>query len=204
MSQRRGGNANGSGGVQNEEILPFSKALDGPASGGIGAMDREGIHEEETTTISPSINGRYHSENQQLRTQHWRESYFARGCVLSTWEAEYAQLQENGWKGECSRMMDGKDNNSVPCGCCSAILCSALGAGRVGNIAVLKQSNEWVTEEVPDEENGGTKTERSTRPRLDFVAGPVSGFNRCSIDRIIVGRSFHPWEVRMIFGCCAI
>lgn len=174
MSQRRGASSKESSGVQSEEVVPFSRSLDGPASGGIGGMDRESDapeHEEPTSSIS--IDDRYHAESQQIRTKHWQESYFARGCTNSTWEAEYAQLQENGWRGECDKMMDyKKDSNPVPCGCCSAIICSALGAGRVGNMAVLKQSNEWITEEVPDEENGGTKTERSTRPRLDFVVGP--------------------------------
>ena len=172
MSQRRGGGSKENSGVQRDEIVPFSMALDGPASGGTGGMDRESDAHEETSSVS--IDAMYRAESQQIRTKQWQESYFARGCTNSTWEAEYAQLQENGWRGECSKMMDAKDNNPVPCGCCSAIICSALGAGRIGNMAVLKQSNEWVTEEVPDEENGGTKTERSTRPKLDIVVGPVS------------------------------
>lgn len=183
MSQRRGGSTKEGGGVQSEEILPFSEVLDGPASGGIAAMNRESTEPAHTLTPNStttnektrktvSIDARYHAESQQIRTKQWQESYFARGCTLSTWEAEYVQLKDNGLKGECSKMMDGKDDNNVPCGCCSAIICSTLGAGRVGNIAVLKQSNEWITEEVPDEENGGTKIERSTRPRLDFVVGP--------------------------------
>eukprot|EP00535_Pseudo-nitzschia_heimii_P010508 CAMPEP_0197174372 /NCGR_PEP_ID=MMETSP1423-20130617/922_1 /TAXON_ID=476441 /ORGANISM="Pseudo-nitzschia heimii, Strain UNC1101" /LENGTH=257 /DNA_ID=CAMNT_0042623295 /DNA_START=55 /DNA_END=825 /DNA_ORIENTATION=+ len=184
MSQRRGANTKETGGIKSDEMLPFSKALDGPASGGgIRSMNRESSEtahafnlnsttSDEEKIASVSIDDVYHAESDQIRTKQWQESYFARGCTLSTWEAEYVQLKENGWKGECSKMMDGKDKNPVPCGCCSAIICSALGAGRVGNIAVLKQTNEWVTEEVPDEENGGTKTERSTRPRLDFVVGP--------------------------------
>jgi hypothetical protein len=178
MSQRRGGTTKEIGGVQPEEIMPFSKALDGPASDGIGAMDRESTEPANSTTTneestaSVSIDDRYLAENHLIRAKQWQESYFARGCTLSTWDAEYVQLKDNGLKGTCSKVMDGNDN--VPCGCCSAILCSAMGAGRVGNFAILKQSNEWVTEEVPDEENGGTKTERSTRPRLDFIVGPVS------------------------------
>lgn len=174
MSQRRGGITRDNNGIQSEEVVPFSRSLDGPASGGIGAMDRESNEPNEETTTAVSIDARYQAESQQIRTKHWQDSYFARGCTNSTWEAEYAQLSENGWKGECSKIMEGKDSDPVPCGCCSAILCSALGAGRVGNMAVLKESNEWITEEVPDLENGGTKTVRSTRPKLEFVAGPVS------------------------------
>jgi len=165
MSQRRGGNSK-------DEIVPFSQVLDGPASGPPGAMDRELSEPNEEMTASLSIDARYNTESQQIKTKQWKESYFARGCTLSSWEAEYAKLKDNGWKGECSNMMDGNDNTSVPCGCFSAIVCSSLGATRVGNFAVLKQSNEWITEEIPDEENGGTKTVRSTRPRLDFVVGP--------------------------------
>lgn len=119
-----------------------------------------------------SMDARYDAESQQIRTKAWVESYFACGNVNSTWEAEYVQLRETGWKGQCSKLMDGPNSNSVPCGCFSAIVCPMFGAGRIGNMIVLKQSNEWVTEEVPDLENGGTKTERSTRPRLDFVVGP--------------------------------
>jgi hypothetical protein len=40
-------------------------------------------------------------------------------------------------------------------------------------MAILKQSTEWV-EEVEKDENGDRQTRRFTRPRLDFVCGPVS------------------------------
>ena len=68
------------------------------------------------------------------------------------------------------KMIDNADQ--MPCGCCSAMVCYAIGAGRVGNMAVLKQSTEWVEEQVEDE-HGELKTKRFTRPRLDFVVGPV-------------------------------
>lgn len=192
MSQRRGG-AKEVGGIQNEEMVPFSQSLDTP--GVVGGMDRESSIEttspvsttstagNDTTATSVSLDARYHIESLDIQNKAWQESYFARGAVRSTWEAEYAELHENGWNGECSKMMDGNPKNSVPCGCCSAIVCTALGAGRVGNMAVLKQSNEWVTEEVPDEENGGTKTIRVTRPRLDFVVGPVSSHDLLAPNR---------------------
>lgn len=195
MSQRRGGIAKETGILKNEEIVPFSQTLDTGTLelDDVEIMDRESTTElsqhththththsstsastinNESAPASVSLEARYIAESQQIKTKAWQESYFARGNVHSTWEAEYAQLREKGWKGECSRMMDGHDYNSVPCGCCSAIVCPFLGASRVGNMAVLKQSNEWVTEEVPDLENGGTRIERSTRPSLDFVVGP--------------------------------
>mmetsp|Transcript_3869 Transcript_3869/g.9364 ORF Transcript_3869/g.9364 Transcript_3869/m.9364 type:complete len:327 (-) Transcript_3869:62-1042(-) len=185
MSQRRGGTTKETGVLHNEEIVPFSQSLDNPDLGDIEIMDRESTEPSqhghspptstptnETATTPISLDARFIAESQHIKTKAWQESYFARGNVHSTWEAEYVELRENGWKGTCSKMMDGRDYNSVPCGCCSALVCPLLGAGRVGNMAVLKQSNEWVSEEVPDLENGGTKTERSTRPRLDFVVGP--------------------------------
>ena len=64
-----------------------------------------------------------------------------------------------------------ENDNTTPCGCCSAMICSMLGAGRVGNMAVLRQSTEWVDEMVQDE-NGETTSKRFTRPRLDVVVGP--------------------------------
>lgn len=202
MSQRRGGGSKDTGGVHAEEVVPFSRSLDGPASGSMGGMDRDA--DDTVDTASPSeeptnavsIDARYNAESQQIRNKQWRESYFARGCTNSTWEAEYAKLRENGVKGEIARMTGGNERESVPCGCCSAIACSFLGAGRVGNMAVLKQSNEWVTEEVPDEENGGFKTERSTRPKLDFVVGPVSETTRYFVALILVRRNsvmVHEW-----------
>ena len=46
-----------------------------------------------------------------------------------------------------------------------------INAGRVGNMAVLRQSQEWV-EAQEEDENGDLKTSRYTRPRLDCVVGP--------------------------------
>jgi hypothetical protein len=82
-------------------------------------------------------------------------------------------------------MKIGDKEEQAPCGCCSAMVCCAVGAGRVGNIAVLRQSTEWVEEEVEDD-NGEMKMERSTRPRLDCVVGPV---------RLGSATGHHGWNV---------
>ena len=73
--------------------------------------------------------------------------------------------------------MDCNDrDNSAPCGCFSALCATFFGFGRIGNMVILKQSTEWVTEEVTDEENpnGGMKSHRFTQPKFDCIVGPVS------------------------------
>ena len=54
----------------------------------------------------------------------------------------------------------------------SAQICPLLGASRVGNMAVLKTSQEWVEEIELDEETNERTVRRFTRPRLDIVVGP--------------------------------
>jgi len=63
------------------------------------------------------------------------------GFTEATWEADYAKYKNN-WKGACRKMMDNNNDrdNSVPCGCCSAIICSFLGTGRIGK-QVQKRHN---------------------------------------------------------------
>ena len=171
MSQRRGLPKE----TANPELVPFSEVLDKP-HGGI-QMDRDSMEPLETTAKkapvpskpapSASLDVRYEKEAQNLKLKEWKEGHFAAGFTPSTWDEEYAKFRKNPYD-ECLSMPD----NDAPCVCCSAILCSKLGASRVGNMAILKQSQEWVEEEEEDE-NGETKTRRFTRPRLDVVVGPV-------------------------------
>ena len=183
-----------------EELVPFSKSLDEPGGGLTMSMDRESMEPlqvdsavvttselaSSSTTIasgnattlpttssstSTSLDVRYNEESKQMKIKNWKDGPFATGYTPATWEEEYDNYRNN-VRGECMKMVDNNEN-VVPCGCCSAFVCSKLGAGRVGNIAILKQSTEWV-EEISEEvdDNGEPKMKRFTRPKFLFVAGP--------------------------------
>ncbi len=86
------------------------------------------------------------------RIQHWKESPFAVGLVDVTWKD--SRRSRVGSEQECYMKA-------------SAWICPLLGAGRVGNMAVLKQST--VYHEV--KRNDGS-IERIERPNLQCVLGP--------------------------------
>jgi hypothetical protein len=171
MSQRRGALPKE---TANPELVPFSEVLDKPAGG--MQMDRDSMVPLETskTPMAPksappvSLDARYEKETQSMKLKKWQEGPFAAGFTESTWDEEYAKYKNNP-KDACFSMAE---HDGMPCICCSAVVCSALGATRVGNMAVLKQSTEWV-EEQEEDENGEMKVRRFTRPRLDVVVGPV-------------------------------
>lgn len=184
MSQRRGAKESGGAVQKNEEMQPFSKSLDNSTPSQPlpvdGPQERPQItakpteisqNEDDDTSRVISLDERYHAESQQLKMRMWKESYFARGFTEATWEAEYKK-----YKGAaCKKMMDCNDrDNSAPCGCFSALCATFFGFGRIGNMVILKQSTEWVTEEVTDEENpnGGMKSHRFTQPKFDCIVGP--------------------------------
>ena len=174
MSQRRGG-----GGQQRdngntaEELVPFNEVLDLPKSP--QSMDRSGDEDVEAAPQgnkngSSSMDERYEIEAQNLKKKLWKENPFACGLTEPTWTEEYHKFKQNPMR-HCSETAE---RDGIPCICCSAAACSMLGAGRVGNMAILKQSTEWV-EEVDDAGDGSEPTvRRFTRPRLDIVVGPVS------------------------------
>ena len=157
-----------------EEMVPFSQALEKqpriPMS-----MDRDSellAAEPIAATANPtlSLDQRYEAESQILKQKLWKESPFAVGLTEPTWAEEYAKYKRNPRKA----CMDSTDEAGIPCTCCSAFFCSMIGAGRVGNMAILKQSTEWVEEVDEDGTDGDPKIRRFTRPRLDIVVGPVS------------------------------
>jgi hypothetical protein len=216
MSQRRGG-AKGSTKpaveVSSEEMVPFSESLDQATSSSLH-IDRESmepsLQQQQTnndnepsngstnnTTVLPSGNAtsalsmdaRFHAENEQLKIKAWKEGPFATGFVPATWDEEYASYRSD-VRGQCMKIVD--NDNTTPCGCCSALVCAMLGAGRVGNMAVLRSSTEWV-EEVGDE-IGESTTKRVTRPRLDCLVGPYWPMLMFVTYPLILGKSML-WNV---------
>lgn len=165
-----------------EEMVPFSEALEDHKAA--TAMDRESgeplVVSSRSSSSAPnsangaaglglpsgavgvvdstSLNSRLDAESQyqQQRIKQWKEGPFATGFTEPTWEADYNKFRHN-LGGECSKCMDNDD--TMPCGCCSAVVCTALGAGRVGNMAVLKEG----------EERG---EDGESRRKLIIVAGP--------------------------------
>lgn len=154
MSQRRGGSKDA---MVKEEMVPFSASLD--INRPVAMMDREsseplsspssaagaapgilgGTTISDTTAVSLDSRLDAESQYQQQRIKQWKEGPFAAGFTEQTWEADYNKFRHN-LGGECSKCMDNDD--TMPCGCCSAVVCTALGAGRVGNMAVLKETEE--------------------------------------------------------------
>jgi hypothetical protein len=111
------------------------------------------------------------------RVKHWKESPFAVGLTEPTWEAELRSMnkrknQEEDPDAPLRFEEDFVPSDTTGCLCFSALVCSYLGAGRVGNMAVLHSTTEWVEEVEQDEETGEEKTTRYTRPKLHWVVGP--------------------------------
>jgi hypothetical protein len=183
MSHRRGGGGPKEAVKKEEEMVPFNESLDQPKIP--LTMDRDGDVPEENKVAQPiaslSLDERYETEASNLKEKLWKENPFAVGLGEPTWEEEYANFKRNP-KQQC---MDTAEAEGVPCICCSAMVCGAIGAGRVGNMAVLKQSTEWV-EEVEQDENNVEKIRRFTRPKLDIVVGPVSLLSKIDEKRLIM------------------
>jgi len=115
-------------------------------------------------------------ETPSSRVKKWKESPFAVGLTEPTWEAERRGMNRR--KGDDDDQPIITDDDFLPrdttgCLCCSAIACSYLGAGRVGNMAVLHSTMEWVEEVELDEETNEEKVIRYTRPKLNCVLGPL-------------------------------
>lgn len=99
---------------------------------------------------------------QSRRVQKWKESPFAVGLTEPTWMEERT-------RDSCSRTLPPDETG---CLCFSAFVCPLLGAERVGNMAVLRSSQEWTEEVEDDKETGQATIRRYSRPRIDMVVGP--------------------------------
>ena len=114
-----------------------------------------------------TIEQQYHLEREQTKIRYWKESDFAAGCVEPTWADELENYNKRAGAGGCcfgggccccpSDEEGGVDMGQIfheeidpGCGCIylSAVFCSRLGAGRIGNMIVLKE--RYVMVEVDD------------------------------------------------------
>lgn len=155
-----------------EVIVELStEELDAAAPSSAGSSNPVGALSLEAEETAPLAEGRYdnNEESQKnMRTKHWLDSPFAVGLTEPTWLDE--RLNHSGRRQPYRE--DEWNADSSGCLCCSAFLCPYLGAGRVGNMAVLHSSTEWVEEVEEDEETGEQKVNRFTRPKLNCVMGP--------------------------------
>lgn len=126
-------------------------------------QDDEGDYDETIPldTMDRDNHREYQKAKRQRRIKHWKESPFAVGLTEPTW------IDERN-RDRCGDMMPDESG----CVCMSAHVCPLLGASRVGNMAVLKTTQEWVEEMEIDEETNEQVLRRYTRPRLDIVVGP--------------------------------
>jgi hypothetical protein len=60
---------------------------------------------------SVPLDGRFHSENQQLKINAWKEGPFATGFVPATWDEEYASYR-NDVRSQCMKLID-NDNTTI-------------------------------------------------------------------------------------------
>lgn len=178
-------------------LPPFSQSL-GPAIPVTRTMSLDdadtAVADDTSSSISSpkgsaplSIEQRYDVERMAAKRNHWHESPYAVGLVERTWSehlqnsnpCEYPSTDDN----------DSMDSNACGCVYMSALVCSKLGADRVGNMAVLKQTQEWVEEVEKDEETGEETTRRFTRPRLQCMVGPFWPMLVCATYPLIIGVS---------------
>ena len=107
------------------------------------------------------------------RVKHWKESPFACGLTEPTWQAERVAMARGSMDTDDTDDDYSVTKDTTGCLCCSAVVCSMVGAGRVGNMAVLSSTTEWVEFVEQDEETGEEKVSRYTRPKLHWIVGPL-------------------------------
>jgi hypothetical protein len=146
------------------EVLPEIVGEDesSPSKAVKGSLSLEAA--EETVPLAASEDIKDWVNN---RTKVWLDSPWAAGLTEPTWLDEMEKSRRRHPYND-----DDINTDSSGCLCCSAIVCPYLGAGRVGNMAVLHSSTEWVEEVEQDEETGEKQVRRFTRPRLNIVVGP--------------------------------
>jgi len=136
--------------------------------------------------VSLSIDQLYEAERETNKVNYWRGNYFAAGLVEPTWNDELRRMvgrpgnddgDSNGPNRSCCEDVVSEQIDPT-CGCliCSAFVFSKIGAGRIGNMAVLKESSVMVEvplnkdEEENDSADAGHRLERQRK--IDIIVGP--------------------------------
>ena len=196
-----------------EQVSPNRLAQDLEAGGGSGEhaahANDDGPTKDGDETQPLSIDRRYAEERMAAKVRNWKEGELAAGLVELTWRDELGKHRytddddddANGAnRGVCADCC--KEEMEPTCGCLylSGLVCSRLGAGRVGNMAILKESTivvEEVINDADDEEegiesehdnartapssngsaaggggNGAIRTRSVHRRKIDYVVGP--------------------------------
>lgn len=155
--------------------MPLSQSL-GPVEARDLTLDDPSLEDPNVSSLNIDYDG---------KIKNWKESPFAVGAVGVTWEEECAAD-----KACCAQQCCNDDVDANCCICCSGLFCSKLGAKRVGNMAVLRQSMEWVEHvEIDDETGQETVLRKYQRPRLDCVVGPFWPMLLCVTYPLILGVS---------------
>jgi len=152
--------------VRYERITPESLNLTLVEKLEIGAHSDD---EEDYRDLS--ISERIKRERDLAKVQCWKESPYAVGLVEVSWRDELSRKQDIENSRNCCRNMCSQDVDPM-CGCLymSGLVCSLLGARRLGNMAVLKESIETVVEDDADVINGDVR--RVSRRKIELVVGP--------------------------------
>ena len=135
-----------------KEVSPLEIATDDISS----SADPSSTQQTISNTNASSIDEQYKSEREQTKLRHWKESDYAAGLVEPTWSDEREKYSKEGCCCGCCCSSDMgqmlQEEIDPGCGCIylSAIVCSRLGAGRIGNMAILKE--RYVMVEVDDDE----------------------------------------------------
>jgi hypothetical protein len=153
------------------EVLPeiVDEDLSSPGSPSKAVKGSLSLEDEETVPLAP-YEDIQEKGSTRAKLKLWLDSPFAAGLTEPTWVHELKYSVRRNAHNDSDD--DDINSDTSGCLCCSAIVCPYLGAGRVGNMAVLHSSTEWVEEMEQDEETGEKQVRRFTRPRLNIVVGP--------------------------------
>ena len=175
---------NTTGRYTTKEVSPLEIATDDISSSSANPSTQQ-TTSNTTNAASSSIEEQYKSEREQTKLRHWKESDYAAGLVEPTWSDEREKYNKQGCccGGGCCCSPEGRTNMGQMfdeeidpgCGCIylSAIVCSRLGAGRIGNMAILKE--RYVMVEVDDDDDEDNNMEEGGREQVDGYVDEEDG-----------------------------